>query len=155
MSASREIDASPAVVWSILSDHTTWTSWHEDYDEHEAITERVRGIGARFETKEWVLRSRAEIVRWEEGSVLGLTIVEARGLRWLIRSYYTELAVEPVGGRPGSCRVRYRTAFRGTVVFWLLSAYTIGHALGSIYVDARSSLRRLQHQIETGGTTSP
>ncbi len=153
VTARRRIDATPATVWAVLSDHTTWTSWHEDYDEHEAITAQARGLGARFETKEWVLRSRVEVVRWEEGSVLGLTIVQARGLRWLIRSYYTELAVEPVDGEPGSCRVRYSSAFRGTWLFWLLAAYTIGYSLGSIYLDARSSLARLDRHVETGGGT--
>jgi hypothetical protein len=150
VTTSRQLEADPQVAWGVLSDHRTWTSWHEDYDHHESITPSVRGLGARFETKEWILRSRAEIVRWEDGAIVGLAIVEARGLRWLIRRYYTELSVEPVDELPGCCRVRYSVAFSGTWAFWLLSAYTVGYSLASIYLDARNSLANLDRYITSG-----
>jgi hypothetical protein len=149
VTTSRQMEADPETVWGVLSDHRTWTSWHEDYEHHEAITSNVQGLGARFETKEWILWSRAEIVRWEEGSVLGLAIVEAKALRWLIRRYYAELSVEPVDEMPGCCRVRYSVAFSGTWAFWLLSAYTVGYSLASIYLDARNSLISLDRYITT------
>ena len=63
ISASRRFDVPAEAVWSAIGDHETWTSWHEDYDEHEALTAQVDGVGARFRTKEWILRSESEIVR--------------------------------------------------------------------------------------------
>ncbi len=134
-------------MWATISDHATWTAWHEDHDRHEALTDQRTGVGAQFATKEWLLRSESEIVRWEPGAVLGWTIRRATGLRWLLRSYYSELTVEPVGDDGSTCLVHYRVAFTGTWVFWALSAYTVGQTLGSVYLDARASLKKLDHHV--------
>ncbi len=149
VSTRHQVDHAPAAVWDVISDHATWTEWHEDYEEHEAVGEQITGIGARFNTKEWLLRSELEIVRWEPGAVIGMTILRSNRLRWLLRSYYSEVAIEPVDGDPSSSSVRYSVGFTGTWAFWLLSAYTIGYSLSSIYYDARSSLRKLDRYLES------
>ncbi|MEM7273274.1 MAG: SRPBCC family protein [Actinomycetota bacterium] len=143
--AARRVEAPAAAVWAVLADHSTWTDWHEDYDEHEALTDPAHGLGARFRTKEWVLRSESEIVRWEPEVALGLMIVRGGWLRRLVRAYYSELVIEPEG--PSACTVRYRSGFRGTWLFWLLSAYSVGQALGGIYFDSRASLRKLERVV--------
>ncbi len=147
VTTEREIDATAEAIWAVISDHTTWTSWHEGYDEHVALTEQTSGLGAQFQTKEWVLLSESEIVRWEPTVAVGVTTLRARGLRWLLKSYYSELVIEPVGGTDRSCRVHYRAAFTGTWAFWLLSAYSVGQSLGIIYFDARSSLKKLDRYV--------
>ena len=144
---SREVEATADQLWAVIGDHTTWTTWHEDYEEHEATTAQSTGNGARFATKEWIFRYESEMVRWEPGEAVGLAIVRAGRLRWLIRSYYSEIRIEQTTGEPSRCRVEYAVAFTGTWLFWLLAAYTVGHSLGIGYLDARSSLRKLDRYV--------
>ncbi len=148
--ASRTVDATADNVWNVIADHSTWPTWHADYDEHESITDHDDGLGARFRTKEWVLRSESEVSRWVPGRVIGLTVLRATAWRWLVRSYYTEISIEPIGDEPRRCRIRYDVAFTGTVLFWLLSAYAVGHALASIYWNAGSSLKNLERFLADG-----
>lgn len=153
VSTERRIDTSAADVWSVISDHTTWTSWHQDYDEHEPLTTVTVGNGAQFRTKEWILVSETEIVRWEPDRAIGMTILRSAGLRWMLRIYYSEIVIEPLG--PNSCTVRYSSAFIGTWLFWLLSAYTVGHTLGAIYLDSRATLEKLESYTKAlNGPTS-
>lgn len=152
VTTKRRVDATPEDVWSVLADHSTWTAWQEDYEQHDPLTARTTGLGARFNTKEWVLRSEVEIVRWEPGRAIGTTVLRASSLRWLIRRYYTELTIEPIDGDHTACVVHYRTAFTGTWAFWLLSAYTVGQTLGSIYFDSRASLKNLERYLRASGS---
>lgn len=149
-SASRTMAVPPDVVWRTLADHESWSTWHADYEEHRAITEKTSGLGARFRTKEWILVSESEITRWEPGSVIGLSVLRAVAWRWLLRSHYSELRVEPVEDDPQSTMVHYQVAFTGTILFWILSAYTIGYSLVTIHSDARSSLKKLEQVIVDG-----
>lgn len=146
---SATIDAAPAEVWALLSDHQTWPTWHDDYEEHEAMTSQIEGLGAAFRSREWwKLRSESEITRWEEGKVVGLTLRRANVWRWLVRSSYNELEIEPMPNHPSQCIVHYRFVFTGTVLFWLLSASALGPALIGIYATGRSALRKLQRLVE-------
>ncbi len=144
---TRDVDATPENVWQIVSDHTTWSDWHTDYDEHRAVAEQTEGLGARFLTTEWILKSESEITRWEPGHTIGLSVTRATGWRWLLRSHYTEIRVEPApDGGPGA-RLHYGVAFTGTLLFWVLSAYSIGYALASSYWDAKASLKSLDRLL--------
>lgn len=143
----REVAASAQEVWAVVSDARTWTEWHADYEEHRPLTDTAVGLGAQFHTKEWIVRSESEITRWESGRVVGLTVLRSKGWHWLLRSYYSEVAIEPLAGESERCRVSYGAAFTGTWQFWLLSAYSVGHSLFSIYVDARSSLKALERYV--------
>lgn len=142
---SKVIDAPPAAVWDTISDHTTWPDWHDDYAEHEALTDQTTGLGAIFRSTEWwKLRSESEITRWEDGRVVGLTTRRATFWRWLIRSLYNEIEVEPAPDDDGKSLVHYRAVASGSVLFWVLSAYTIGQAIAYMHLSASSSLKNLQ-----------
>ena len=143
---SKVIDAPPAAVWDAISDHTTWPDWHDDYEEHEALTDQAVELGATFRSKEWwKLRSESEITRWDEGRAVGLTMRRATFWRWLIRSQYNEIEVEPAPGEDdGKSLVHYRAVVTGTVLFWILSAYSVGQAIGYMYLTGRSSLKKLE-----------
>lgn len=143
---SRRIEADPDAVWAVISDQSTWTDWQADYRQHAPVTTHTSGLQARFATTEWVFRYEQEIVRWEPPTALGSTIVRAASLRWFIRRYYTEIAVDPVPSEH-ACVVHYRVAFSGTWLFWLLGAYTAAQALMSISGDARASLRNLERLV--------
>lgn len=135
-----------------MSDHRTWTDWHVDYEEHDPTSDQGEGLGARFNTKEWILRSESEITHWVPGRSVGLTLLHSKAWRWLFRSYYSEIDIEPVEGSPGQARVQYGVAFTGTLAFWLLAAYTVGYSLATIRWDAGSSLKGLDRLIAGGGT---
>lgn len=149
VTAARTIAADPSAIWAVIGDHATWTTWHDDYEIHEPVGDQVTGVGARFRTSEWLIRSESVVARWEPDRVLGLQVVEASTwLRWLMRGYYTELDLEPaiVEGRPG-CRVRYRVAMRATWLFWILGPYSLPQSLGSVLWAASASLRKLDRLI--------
>lgn len=147
---SGEVDAPPAEIWKIISDHQTWPAWHEDYEEHEALTERSHGMGATFRSREWwKLRSESEITRWDDGRAVGITLRRANFWRWLISSSYNEIEIEPDSENDQKSVVHYRAAFTGTIWFWLLSAYSVGHALISVYIAGSSSIKNL-NRLATG-----
>ena len=150
VNASRDIDAAPDDVWAALADHRTWSTWHDDYDAHEPIGDRAEGLGARFRTKEWVLETESEVTVWRPGHAIGLTVVRAAGWHWLLRSYRTEISIDPVQGSADRSTVTYRVDFTGTVLFWLLAAYTVAYGLGSIYWSAAVSLKNLERLLHGG-----
>ena len=141
----RELATSPAAAWAVISDHRTWPEWHEDYVEHATLTEQTMGLGTTFASREWwKLRSESEITHWLDGSAVGLTLRRANVWRWLITSQYNEIEVEPVGGDPSRSVVHFRAGFTGTILFWLLAGYTVGQAVGLTWINAHSSLKKLE-----------
>ena len=149
MSTSRTVAAPAAAVWQVIADHRTWTTWHAGYSEHEPIAERVRGLGAAFRTRDSGLRTETEITRWDDGSAVGLTLRRAQFWRWLISQYYSEVEIAD-DDVAGTATVHYRAAFSGTVLFWLTSAYSVGHALVTIWWDAKRSLEGLERAVTAG-----
>lgn len=141
---SEVIQASPASLWAIVSDHKTWPQWHDDYEQHEPITDQMTGLGTTFRSVEWwLLRSESEATRWEDGRVIGLTTRRATFWRWLVRSSYNEIEIEAVPNNPKESVVHYRAAFTGSIFFWILSGYALAHALIGLHLTAKSSLKKL------------
>ena len=153
VSTTRTVSASVEEVWTVIADPGTWVDWHDDYDVHRAEGDDEHGLGTQLYTRESLFRYESVVVRWEPNHVLGIMIVRGNWLRWLIRQYYTQLELESVANESGTsrCRIRYRVVMGGTPLFWLLSAYTVGQTLASVYFSARKSLRRLD-QLLPGDT---
>lgn len=105
---TKTTTASPAAVWALLDDSTTWPSWTA-IDSHEPIREPAGdGLGEerRFRTGRRAIVERI-VERVPERR---LTYILLSGLA--LRDYRAEIDVEPTGE---GTRIRWHTTFASKV----------------------------------------
>jgi hypothetical protein len=145
-SRSERIIAAPAAaIWEVVSDHAERTSWYPACDSFEPLDAQTSGVGATFAEKEWLWTSTSEIAVWDEHERIGwnTTTLNFPGL---LSGLYTELHIDDRGE---SSLVSLTAGFSFGLLGWLLVAYTYPQMFGTLFVDHRSALRRLEQIVTT------
>lgn len=114
------IDAAPAQVWAVLSDHGSWDTWYPEMTRCE--TTEPGGLGATRTVKLGPLVADERWVIWEPDHALGFTVTRMN--LPMARRVLEQLHLDAVPGDGPRTRVRYTGSYQPHLLSRLAFART-------------------------------